>query len=87
MPDVLPVYEFRISDNGPGIPAEFQEKAFKMFQTLKPRDQIEGSGIGLALVKKLVSRVGGSIQLTSDQGQGTTFTICWPKHLEGDEEQ
>jgi signal transduction histidine kinase len=50
-----------------------------MFQTLKPRDQVEGSGIGLTLVKKIVESRGGAIQLASEPGQGATFLFTWPK--------
>jgi PAS domain S-box-containing protein len=71
-------YEFSVTDDGPGIPPEFQEKVFKMFQTLKPRDQVEGSGMGLALVRKHVSVAGGEIHVES-HGRGCTFRFTWPK--------
>ncbi len=70
--------EFLISDDGPGIEPEFHERIFGMFQTLQPRDQVEGSGIGLALVKKTVESYGGAITLQSVVGQGTTFHFLWP---------
>jgi signal transduction histidine kinase len=70
--------EFTVKDDGPGIPLEHQERVFKMFQTLKPRDQIEGSGIGLAIVKKAVESVGGKISLESNGQQGCTFRFTWP---------
>jgi two-component system, LuxR family, sensor kinase FixL len=70
---------FSVCDDGPGIPAEFQEKVFEMFHTLKPRDQVEGSGMGLALAKKTVEYFGGTIALTSGQGQGAEFAFTWPK--------
>jgi PAS domain S-box-containing protein len=70
--------EFSIADDGPGIPAKFQQRVFQMFQTLQPRDRVEGSGIGLALVKKSVEAVGGDINLESD-GRGCTFRFTWPK--------
>lgn len=72
-------YEFAVSDDGPGIPAQFHEQIFKMFQTLKPRDVVEGSGMGLALVRKAVEVFGGSLQLVSAEGQGSTFRFTWPK--------
>lgn len=59
-------YEFCVGDNGPGIPVQFQEKVFEMFQTLKPRDTLEGSGMGLALVRKVVQQQGGEVWLQSD---------------------
>ena len=48
---------FSVQDDGPGIAHEYQEQIFKMFQTLKPRDQVEGSGMGLAMVKKNIELV------------------------------
>jgi signal transduction histidine kinase len=70
--------EFLVSDNGPGIPLQFQETAFQMFQTLKPRDDVEGSGMGLAIVKKLVETAGGTIAIES-HGRGTTCRFTWPR--------
>jgi signal transduction histidine kinase len=71
-------YEFSVSDNGPGIPAKFQERVFGMFQTLKPRDELEGSGMGLALIKKIVETYGGTISVYS-AGRGCRFTFTWPQ--------
>lgn len=71
-------YEFSVSDDGPGIPAKFQERVFGMFQTLKPRDELEGSGMGLALIKKIVETYGGNISLYSE-GRGCRFTFTWPQ--------
>lgn len=70
--------EFSIRDNGPGVPAEFHERIFGMFQTLQPRDQVEGSGVGLALVKKTVESYGGQITIKSTIGQGALFCFTWP---------
>ncbi len=70
--------EFSIRDDGPGIDPKFHERIFGMFQTLQPRDQVEGSGIGLALVKKTVESYGGQITVESVMGQGTTFRVRWP---------
>jgi len=70
---------FSVSDNGPGISGEFHDRIFQAFQTLKSRDEVEGSGIGLALVKKMVEYRGGCIQLKSSIGQGATFHFTWPK--------
>jgi signal transduction histidine kinase len=49
-----------------------------MFHTLRPRDQVEGSGMGLAFVKKTVERAGGAVSVKSD-GRGSEFTVTWPK--------
>lgn len=73
------VHEFAIADDGPGIPVEFQERVFVMFQTLKSRDEVEGTGMGLALVKKTVETHGGRITLESQVGEGTEFRFTWPK--------
>jgi len=75
-------YEFRIQDDGPGIAEEFHEKIFEVFQTLKPRDEMEGSGVGLALVKKTVHVYGGAITVKSALGEGTRFYVKWPKNIE-----
>lgn len=67
-----------VTDDGPGIPPSLQSKAVQMFQTLKPRDQVEGSGMGLALIDKLVTQYGGTLHLNSDGVRGTTITVNWP---------
>ena len=72
-------WRFSVEDDGPGIPAQYHEKIFKMFQTLKPRDQVEGSGMGLAMVRKHVDVAGGELKLESAVGQGSTFSFTWPK--------
>jgi PAS domain S-box-containing protein len=72
-------YAFAVQDDGPGIPAQFHEQIFKMFQTLRPRDQVEGSGMGLAMVRKNVDVFGGALQLESTEGRGSTFRFTWPK--------
>ncbi|TQV73391.1 PAS domain-containing sensor histidine kinase [Exilibacterium tricleocarpae] len=87
-------FEFRVTDDGPGIPERFQEKVFEIFQTLQPRDRVEGSGMGLAIVKKIVETHGGSIKLEpvaaaepahpdSAGSSGTSFVFTWPKAVVG----
>jgi signal transduction histidine kinase len=49
-----------------------------MFQTLRPRDLVEGSGMGLAMVRKHVEFAGGTMDLESDEGKGSTFRFTWP---------
>ncbi|MGB3533540.1 MAG: ATP-binding protein [Microcoleaceae cyanobacterium] len=70
-------YEFAVSDNGPGIALEDQERIFKIFQTLHSSQNKESSGIGLAIVKKIVEQLGGILRVESEVGQGTTFYFTW----------
>ena len=72
-------YEFSVSDNGPGIASQYHERVFVMFQTLAARDKVEGTGLGLSLVKKIVEYQGGRIWLESSEGQGAIFRFTWPK--------
>ncbi len=75
-------HEFIVADDGPGIPAEYHEKVFEMFQTLKSRDKVEGSGLGMSIVKKLVEWQGGKIWIESRQGQrGMAVHFTWPKTM------
>jgi len=74
-----PDYAFAVKDDGPGISAQFHEQIFKMFQTLRPRDQVEGSGMGLAMVRKNIEVYGGTLELESAEGQGSVFRFTWPK--------
>ncbi|MFC1707780.1 ATP-binding protein [Planctomycetota bacterium] len=71
--------ELSVADDGPGIPPEQHERAFGMFQTLRSRDEVEGSGIGLALVKKTVEHHGGTVRLLSSGTGGATFRFTWPR--------
>ena len=68
----------RVSDDGPGIDPSLQEKAAEMFQTLKSRDELEGSGLGLSVVKKSVERFNGSMKIISDGEHGTAVELYWP---------
>jgi signal transduction histidine kinase len=68
-------------DNGGGIDPQFHERIFEVFQTLKPRDEVEGSGMGLAIAKKTVEHAGGRIWLESVRGQGSAFYFTWPSRL------
>lgn len=71
--------EFCVADDGPGIAPNFHERIFELFQTLQPRDQVEGSGMGLAIVKKTVESMGGEVWVESDLGRGAAFRFTWPK--------
>ncbi len=72
-------YEFAISDDGPGIALEHHEKIFNIFQMIGTHDPLESTGVGLAIVKKIIETEGGSITLESSLGEGTTFWFTWSK--------
>ncbi len=74
-------YEFTVTDNGPGIPPQYHELIFEMFQSLQPRDCNEYAGVRLALARKLVEGRGGSVTVESGRGRGTTFRFHWPNGL------
>ncbi|MFE8595611.1 PAS domain-containing sensor histidine kinase [Archangium violaceum] len=73
-------WEFSVADNGPGIAPEYHERIWGIFQTLRARDEVESTGIGLSVVKKSVEARGGRAWLESAPGQGATFRFTWPKH-------
>jgi signal transduction histidine kinase len=69
-----------VADDGAGIPEEYADKVFKMFQTLKPRDDTEGSGMGLAIVQRIIDWQGGEIWFEDGpNGVGVTFHFTWNK--------
>ena len=69
---------FSVSDNGIGIADEFVDKVFVIFQRLHGRDAYAGTGIGLALVKKIVEYHGGTIWIDTDYSGGTRFRFTLP---------
>jgi signal transduction histidine kinase len=73
-------YHFRVADNGPGIAPEYHERIWTLFTTLRARDEVEGTGIGLSVVKKIVETRGGRVAVESAAGAGATFHVHWPKH-------
>ena len=79
MRDAGDFYEFTVADNGPGIERRYHERIWGIFQTLEARDKVEGTGIGLALVKKLVESQGGRVWVESEPNQGATFKFFWRK--------
>ncbi len=72
-------HQIHIKDNGIGIAKEYHEQIFEMFKRLHNRSEYEGSGIGLAIVKLLSDKLKVTVQLESELGQGSTFTLSVPK--------
>jgi PAS domain S-box-containing protein len=73
-------YLFAVRDDGTGIPAQYADRVFEMFQTLKPRDQVEGSGMGLAIVSRIVNWQRGRVWFEpAENARGTVFKFQWMK--------
>ncbi|GAK54955.1 multi-sensor signal transduction histidine kinase [Candidatus Vecturithrix granuli] len=72
-------WQFSVSDNGPGIDPKYHDRVFQIFQTLKPHDDQESTGVGLSIVKKIIELHGGKIWVESEVGNGSTFWFSLPK--------
>lgn len=77
-------YEFAVIDDGPGIAREDQDNVFKIFHTGNLQTRPDSTGVGLAIVKKIVESEAGTIRLESQVGRGTTFYFTWPKESQID---
>ncbi|HEY4327781.1 MAG TPA: ATP-binding protein [Mucilaginibacter sp.] len=74
------LFEFTVTDNGVGIEREYHEKIFVIFQTLREKNDKESTGVGLAIVKKIVESKNCSIKINSSKGNGSSFIFTWPKN-------
>ena len=72
--------QIKVEDNGIGFENEFAEKIFESFARLNSKDQFEGTGLGLALCKRIAERHGGHIEASGVPGKGAQFTVSLPKH-------
>ncbi|MBD3648434.1 MAG: PAS domain S-box protein, partial [Pseudomonadales bacterium] len=80
-------YEFFVADDGPGIEPRYRERVFRMFSTLRPRDEVEGSGLGLAMISKIVEAWRGSVWIEDHaEGRGCVFRFTWPKSIRLEDE-
>jgi light-regulated signal transduction histidine kinase (bacteriophytochrome) len=71
------IFEFYVQDNGIGIDPQYHNKIFEIFQTLREKNEIESTGVGLAIVKKILDDRGETISIASHLGEGTVFSFTW----------
>lgn len=71
-------WKISVEDNGPGIPEESREKIFDLFNRLKRRDEVEGSGLGLSIVQKIIAQYGANIECVDSALSGAKFEIYMP---------
>lgn len=75
-------FNFEVIDDGPGIPEEYHQRIFEIFNNSNLRSEKVGTGVGLSIVKKLIEASGGTISLDSKVGRGSNFKFSWPKSRE-----
>ena len=71
-------WEIAVTDDGPGIDPRHHDRIFVLLHRLHRRDEVEGTGIGLAICKKVVERAGGRIWVESAEGEGARFVVTLP---------
>ena len=76
----LTEYEFFVEDNGIGIAPAYHKKIFVIFQTLADKDTFASTGVGLAIVKKILDSKKQQIRVDSTPGKGSVFSFTWPKY-------
>ena len=74
-------FEFSVKDNGIGIDPEYHNRIFEMFQTLREKDEKESTGIGLALIKRILDDQNCTIRVESTPGNGAEFIFTWPRNM------
>ncbi len=72
-------YEFSCENDGPPIAPQHHDQIFEMFKTLRPRDEVEGSGMGLSIIKRMLDYHGQKITIVSAEERGVVFSFTWPK--------
>ncbi|MGN6180285.1 MAG: ATP-binding protein [Mucilaginibacter sp.] len=73
-------YEFAVADNGIGIEPQYHEKIFEMFQTLRNKHDVESTGLGLSIIKKIVEENAGMVKVFSSLNEGAKFVFTWRKN-------